>query len=98
MNKKAYSYVVFVTVLAGTIAFVADWSSLASLSSRHLIGLGALIGLSIISEALAVHISVIDSKRAIRTSLGFLPLLTCAVVFPPEAAILASAVTELFAE
>lgn len=98
MNKNAYLYVIFVTVLAGAVALRSDWSTLTSLPTMDLLGLGALIALSILSEALAVHISVIDSKDAIRTSLGFLPLLTCAIVFPLEAVIIASAATEAFTE
>ncbi|HEX7118324.1 MAG TPA: HD-GYP domain-containing protein [Longimicrobiales bacterium] len=98
MNRYAYYYVALVSALATVVVVVHDWSTLIQLPTDHLLGLGALIGLSMFSETMAVHIAVVDSKRAVRSSIGFLPLLTCVIIFPPEAAIATTVITELFSE
>lgn len=98
MNKFAYFYVAVVILLAGLIVLMHDWSAIYAIPKQHLIGIGALVGLGILSEALAVFISVGGNKSAARSSMAFLPLLTSAIIFPSEAAILTSAVTEVVTE
>lgn len=98
MNRTAYCYVGLVSILAGIAVVLHDWSSVVRMPSEHLLGLSAFIGLSILSEAVAVDIAVAGISGTVRSSMAFLPLLTCAAIFPPEAAILASAVTQLISE
>lgn len=98
MNRNAYLYLVVVSLLATAVLLAHDWSRLTGLTGDQVLGLSVLIGLSVLSEALAVHIAVVDSQRAIRSSLGFLPLLTCAIIFIPEAVILAAIIIDAFTE
>ncbi len=69
-----------------------------ALSKRQYVGLAVLTGLIVASEWMAVDISI-GAHRRIRSSMAFLPLLTCAILFPSPAALLAasaaSTVTQL---
>lgn len=98
MNRNAYLYVALVGTLAGAVVLAHDWTSIAQLPTKHFLGLGALVALSIVSEALAVDIMVAGTERAAKSSMAFLPFFTCAALFPPEAAILTSAITQAFTE
>lgn len=98
MNKSAYNYVVLVSIAAGIVVLLHDWSAIPAMSRYDLAGLAALIGLGILSEAMAIYLTVEGVKGAAKSSMAFLPLLTCAVIFPPEAAILAAALIELVTE
>jgi len=98
MTRSAYYYVISVSAIAGIVVLLHDWSVIPAMPRSDLGGLGALIGLGIMSEAMAIYLTVAGVRGAAKSSMAFLPLLTCAVVFPSEAAILAAAATEIVTE
>lgn len=98
MTRSAYYYVISVSIIAGIVVLMHDWSAIPAMPRSDLGGLSALIGLGIMSEAMAIYLTVAGVRGAAKSSMAFLPLLTCAVVFPSEAAILAAAATEIVTE
>lgn len=82
---------------AATLAMVAtDWTALFELSPAALQGLGALAMMSIVSESLAIRLTV--GKSAGNSSITFIPLLASVQLFGPAAAVLLMGVTGTFVE
>lgn len=92
MNKKAYLYLTLIAALAAVMAAAQPWPALMELSRNEHIAIAVLIALIVLSEWLAVDIAI-GSERRVRSSMAFLPLLTCAVLFPPPATLLATAIS-----
>ena len=74
------------------MAAAQPWPALMELSRNEHIAIAVLIALIVLSEWLAVDIAI-GSERRVRSSMAFLPLLTCAVLFPPPATLLATAIS-----
>ncbi len=92
MNKKAYLYLTLIAALAAVMAAAQPWPALMELSRNEHIAIAVLIALIVLSEWLVVDIAI-GSERRVRSSMAFLPLLTCAVLFPPPATLLATAIS-----
>ncbi len=88
-------YVGFVTVLAGTSLYWVDWTQLSALSD-HWAGLLSLIILGLVSESVSVSIKVAGNKSS--SSIIFLPLLACVLLFGPVPALVFHAATGAFGE
>jgi putative nucleotidyltransferase with HDIG domain len=91
MNKRAQIYCLLV-VLAAVIALPQhDWSVLWTLDRADLIGAGALVILAIISESLSISGTVGNQKPT--SSIAFLPLFACVLLFPPQLAVAVAVLT-----
>lgn len=91
MNRAAYLYVALVSAAAFALAASLPWAQLATFGPHEIVGLVAFIGVAILSEALAIDFAVGQDRRA-KSSIVFLPLFACAMVFPPSAAVAATVV------
>jgi putative nucleotidyltransferase with HDIG domain len=76
-------YVAGMAIAAVLSATVVSWSELGALPGRDLIGLASLIGIGVLSEALAVSLAVPKSA----SSITFLPFMTAVVLFGPAAGV-----------
>ncbi|MFH1570808.1 MAG: hypothetical protein ABIL09_22640, partial [Gemmatimonadota bacterium] len=85
-------------IFAAAIVSLAatDWGALARLDTASAIGLAALVGMGLLSEALAIRLGV--GRDAGNTSITFIPLLASVQLFGPPAAIVLMAVTGAFGE
>ena len=86
---------VIVAVSAGSL-FLADWSVLNDLSTEAWTGLLALVILGLVSESLSLTIKVGGNSGS--SSITFLPLLSCVLLFGPVPAIMLHAATGTFGE
>lgn len=91
---KLYIYsMYFAAILAGTLT---DWSSIGDLPRPALLGWLGLIVIGVLSEALAIGLSV--GATSSTSSITFLPLLAAVQLFGPAPAIILVCVTQVFGE
>lgn len=88
--KEIQRYVGLVSALAFLSVALTDWSQLQQLTAAHWLGFLSLIVLALLSESLALAITVEDTSGS--TSITFLPVLTAAILFGPEAAVVCAVV------
>jgi putative nucleotidyltransferase with HDIG domain len=96
MDHKYRIYLAAVTVAA--IIFSVLWlpaGDLAELTGPDWLGISAFIFVGILSQAAALDFG---AGRQAKSSLAFVPLLATAIVFPPEATLLAAAAVIGFSE
>lgn len=84
--RGIHAYVATVCAIAALVTALTDWSILTELSRRHLLGLAALTVLGLLSESLPLSYRV--GRSAGTTTITFLPLLACVLLFGTEPAIL----------
>lgn len=89
---KLYSGVV--TLLSLAVLAAMDWRELFLMEGDTYLGLAAFIFLGFVAQALAVESTVVAGKP-VRSSISFLPLLACAVVFPPAVVVAAALIVNL---
>lgn len=97
MNKQAYTYVGVVSTAAAGLILALPWDGLYALGWHHGLGLAMFIGVAVLSEGLAVDFAV-GQNRTAKSSIGFLPLFACAIIFPPIAAVAATVIVHGFTE
>ena len=95
--RRIRVYVTFMWLAAIACLATTEWSSLASLPPRGLVGLGGLVGIALLSESLAVGLSVGNGGGG-RASITFLPLLAAVQLFGPAGGIVLAVATIAFAE
>jgi len=95
-DRQVRIYVGLVWALSGVCLLLTDWVALAGLSGSALAGLVTLIGIALMSESVALGLSVGGSEG--RSSITFLPLLAAVQLFGPEAGVVLLLVTLTFAE
>lgn len=93
-DRRVHYYVAIMCATAIACLFATDWGSLAALPGTSLLGLAGLVGVALLSESLAIGLSVGGGK----SSITFLPLLASAQLFGPAGAIALIVPTMLFAE
>lgn len=97
MPRRAVKLYVALMCGAAVAALAAtDWSALGSLSAAGVRGLLALAAISLISESLAIRLTV--GKSAGNSSITFIPLLASVQLFGPEAAVLLMGSTGVLVE
>ncbi len=79
-------YVGFVTALAAASLFLVDWTGLDVLSTEAWTGLLSLIILGLVSESVSLPVKVGGNEGS--SSISFLPLLACVLLFGPVAALI----------
>ncbi len=83
-------------VLAAAALYATDGSSLAQMPNEAIMGWLALIGIGVLSEGLAIALSV--GAAASTSSIVFLPLLAAMQLFGPTAAAVLVFTTQVFGE
>ncbi len=73
-----------------------DWGVLSSLSFESWAGLLSLVILGLVSEALSIKVKLAGNSGS--SSITFLPLLTCVLLFGPVPAVILHAATGAFGE
>src|SRR5688500_1499376 len=97
MKKTATLYIWFVSCLAVAMLTWLAAQGLPSLSWRDCAGLLVFGGLAALAEKLATEISVGPQKHA-ASSIAFLPLFACVLVYPALPSILVAVAISLFTE
>lgn len=95
-ERQVRIYVGVIWVMAVSCLLATDWTVLADLSPSGLLGLATLIAIGLMSESVAIGLSVGGSEG--RSSITFLPLLAAVQLFGPQAGVLLILVTLSFAE
>ena len=85
-DRRVHSYVGLICATAIICLLVTDWRSLFALSSQSLVALMGLVAIALLSESLAIGLSV-GSGDGGRTSITFLPLLASVQLFGPAAGV-----------
>lgn len=83
--KPISVYVGCTAVAAGLALGVLDWGAAISIPPQHFVGYVTLFALGLLSESLSVRTAVGDAES--NFSITFIPLLTGALLFGPEAAV-----------
>lgn len=93
-ERRVLAYVGLVCAAALACLWLADWGTLAALPPESRIGLAGVIGIALLSESLAIGLSVGGGS----SSITFLPLLASVQLFGPVAGIALSVPTMAFAD
>ena len=96
IDRRVNIYVGVVCAAATISLALPDWDALGGLSTSALGGLAGLVLIGVLSEALAIGISV--GTGASTSSITFLPLLAAVQLFGPAAAVILVTVTQVFGE
>lgn len=97
MPSRAVTTFIGMMCLAAIAAWwVTDWRTLLELDAGGVVALGALIGMGLLSESLAIRLKL--GRDAGNTSITFIPLLASVQLFGPAAAIILMPVTGAFGE
>jgi putative nucleotidyltransferase with HDIG domain len=91
MNKRAQTYCASIVAIALLTLTQYDWAVLWRLDQADLIGAAALVILAVISEALSSSGTVGNQRPT--SSIAFLPLFACVLLFPPQLAIAVAVLT-----
>ncbi len=90
------TYVGMIVALSLGSLFLVDWASLVSLPPEAWAGLLALVTLGLLSESLSLTVKVGGNSGS--SSITFLPLLACVLLFGPAPALILHATTGTFGE
>lgn len=93
-ERRVQAYVGTIFASAVVCLAATDWQSLAELPQSGLVGLAGLIGIALLSESLAIGLSVGGGK----SSITFLPLLASVQLFGPAGGIALIVPTMAFVE
>jgi len=96
-ERRVRIYVGLMWVAAAACLAWADWSGLGALPARSMFGLAGLIGVALLSESMAIGLSVGNSRGG-RASITFLPLLASVQLFGPVGGLILAIPTIGFAE
>ncbi|MGD8869164.1 MAG: hypothetical protein PVI01_16200, partial [Gemmatimonadales bacterium] len=98
-NRLLTGYIVAITIAALLALVFTHWGSLFALQTQSLGGLGVLVLMALLSEALAVRMDVgKGTGNTSNTSVTFIPMLASAQLFGPAAAVLCMLVSALVSE
>lgn len=95
-DRRLTAYIWSMYFLAVCALFLTDWSTLPVLSNEALLGWIGLILVGVLSEGLAIGLSV--GAAASTSSITFLPLLAAVQLFGPAAAVALVCFTQVFGE
>lgn len=84
MNTPTKLYIALVSFAALSLYAWLPLDGVIGFSFSHAVGAVAFTGVALLSESLAIDFG---TGRQARSSLSFIPLLACAMVFPPVAAV-----------
>ena len=89
--KAIHLYVALVCGLAIVLLATHDWSAIVHLPRPSLVGLGALVVLGLLSESLALTVHL--SKSSGNSSITFIPLVACVLLFGPTSGVVLMVIT-----
>jgi putative nucleotidyltransferase with HDIG domain len=84
MNSRTRVYIGLVAAMAASLYAWLPLDAVMELPLRELVGAASFAGVALLAESLAIDFG---RGRQARSSLSFIPLLACAMVFPPVVAI-----------
>lgn len=90
-SRPVAVFVAAVSLAAVSALLLTDWGRLAGLDAGGAIALGALVGMGLLSESLAIRLNV--GRDAGNSSITFIPLLASVQLFGPPAAVLLMCLT-----
>ena len=96
MNRRVLVYVGLVCAAAVSGVALTDWGAFFALPGASHRGFVALLAIGLLSESLAIRLTV--GRSAGDTSITFIPLLAGIQLFGPGAGVLLIAVTEVYGE
>lgn len=97
MQRPAVNWYIGAICLAALWALLQnDWLAVAHLPTAAQVGLAALVVMSLVSESLAIRLTV--GRSAGNSSITFIPLLASVQLFGPAAAVALMLLTGVFAE
>ena len=88
MNRQTQFYLVLAVMTAALVATLQIWSGWPALDLTSLLGVSCIVALGILSEALAIQVTVGTTSAA--SSIGFIPILASVILFPPPIATVAA--------
>ena len=91
MNTRVKIYCYFIIATTLFVLPQYDWQALWHFNGADLVGASALIGLALLSETFSISGTVGDQRPT--SSIAFLPLFACVLLFPPVVAIAAAILT-----
>lgn len=94
-NRRLNAYVIAMVLAACVMLRLTDWSTLAELPAPAMTGWLGLILIGVLSEGLAIGLSVGGSSTS---SIVFLPLLAAVQLFGPAPALVLVCITQVFGE
>ena len=98
MNERRLQVYVALMWLAGAVCLVStEWVPLMALPPSGLLGLASLVAIAIMSESLAIGVSM-GASSSHTASVAFVPLLASVQLFGPAAGVLVFGLTVPFAE
>jgi putative nucleotidyltransferase with HDIG domain len=97
MSKNAIRYIWIVACAAAALIAQLISQGIPPLSGRDYIGLLVFAGLACLAEALATEVSVGPKKQA-SSSIAFLPIFACLIVYPLVPAICVAVFVSVFTE
>jgi putative nucleotidyltransferase with HDIG domain len=80
MNRSTRAYLVLAILTAIAVTGLQLWSGWPAIDNAGLTGVGCLVALGILSEALAISVSV--GSASAMSSIGFIPILASVILFP----------------
>lgn len=95
-SRAVATFIAAVCVAALAALWLTEWQALRALDTGGVIALGALIGMGLLSESLAIRLKM--GRDAGNTSITFIPLLASVQLFGPAAGIILMPVTGAFGE
>jgi putative nucleotidyltransferase with HDIG domain len=95
MNRSAYIYFSVVIAAAIGLSALAFWAIDGGVPHSHLLGVLAFVGLGILAEVLAMDVG---PSRSASSSIGFIPLLACIIIFPLGIALCAAIAVHSFTQ
>jgi putative nucleotidyltransferase with HDIG domain len=96
MNHRARYFCLAVIAAACLLIPLLNWQALSELPAVHVWGLVSLIAVAVLSEFLSFTATVGSHKAS--SSILFIPLFACVLLFPPPAAVFMMAVTSAFTQ
>ena len=96
-QRRVHAYVGLMCLAAIGCLATTDWGSVAALPRDSLIGLSGLLGIALLSESLAIGLSV-GAGGGGRSSITFLPLLASVQLFGAAGGVVLVAPAMMFAE
>lgn len=94
-DRRVDAFIALMCLGALVCLYTADWGSLVALSVESRLGLAALIGIALLSEALAIGLSMGSGGTS---SITFLPLLAAVQLFGPVAGVVLMVPTMAFTD
>jgi putative nucleotidyltransferase with HDIG domain len=101
MRREAYYYVTAVASLAALFCLAISWQGAGEFVTSHFGSFAAFFVLGLVAQVISSEFAASSSgrgTRAARSSLLFIPMFACAVVFPPFAVVLTIAAIQLATE